>query len=192
MQNNKKIDMRVEKTLLSIRKVFEDMIMEMPFENISVKELCQRALINRKTFYCYYSTIDDLLGELQMEIAKDYIEIVKKYNFPENQAELTREFFYFNSRQSPLCERITCSGNYQYIRNRMIKIVEDNTWNKSPYIQKLLPLKRSLITRYVNVATIELYRQWVEDGKKIPLDEMIEMATALICKGTEGFVKSVK
>ena len=32
-----------------------------------------------------------------------------------------------------------------------------------------------------------LYRQWVAEGRKIPMEEMIELATTLLEKGMKGF-----
>ena len=44
-------DIRVKKTILSIRNTFCKMICEMDYEQITVRELCERAMINKKTFY---------------------------------------------------------------------------------------------------------------------------------------------
>ena len=43
-------DLRVQKTIDAIQKTFEDMICEMDYEKITVKELCERARINKKLF----------------------------------------------------------------------------------------------------------------------------------------------
>ena len=67
-------DLRVQKTIGAIRAVFEQMIRETDYPRMTVKELCERAKINKKTFYRYYPTMDDLLLELQMEISSEYIE----------------------------------------------------------------------------------------------------------------------
>ena len=53
MAENKKKDLRVQRTRQFIRKTFEEMICEMDYEQISIKELAQRAKINRKTFYLH-------------------------------------------------------------------------------------------------------------------------------------------
>ena len=45
-----KEDLRIQKTREAIHKTFEEMICEMDYEQISIKELAQRARINRKTF----------------------------------------------------------------------------------------------------------------------------------------------
>ena len=48
MTADKKVDLRIQRTKDSIRKTFEEMICEMDYEQISIKELAQRARINRK------------------------------------------------------------------------------------------------------------------------------------------------
>lgn len=46
----KKVDLRIQRTKENIRRVFEEMICEMDYEDMSIKELTERARINRKTF----------------------------------------------------------------------------------------------------------------------------------------------
>lgn len=43
---------------------------------------------------------------------------------------------------------------------------------------------------YYNANSALLYRQWVEDGKKLPLEDLIETAAKLICNGMSAFVKN--
>ena len=43
-------DLRVRRTIEAIKRSFEEMICEMDYEKIRVTELCQRAMINKKTF----------------------------------------------------------------------------------------------------------------------------------------------
>ena len=70
-------DLRVVKTIEGIKTAFEELICEKDYETITVKELCDRSRINKKTFYHYYETLDALLAELQLELSAGYIEIVK-------------------------------------------------------------------------------------------------------------------
>ena len=46
-----KEDLRIQKTMAGIHAAFEEMICEMDYDSITVKELCARAMINKKTFY---------------------------------------------------------------------------------------------------------------------------------------------
>ena len=44
----------------------------------------------------------------------------------------------------------------------------------------------NLICLFFLVDTIEIYKQWIADGKKIPLEDIIELTTKLICDGVNG------
>jgi AcrR family transcriptional regulator len=44
------------------------------YEYITVKEICQKAGVNRSTFYLHYETIDDLLKETIETISKKFYE----------------------------------------------------------------------------------------------------------------------
>lgn len=57
-------DLRVVKTLEAVESSFLDMLEELPFEKITVRELSRRAKINTGTFYLHFQNIDDLHDRL--------------------------------------------------------------------------------------------------------------------------------
>lgn len=54
-------DLRVVKTLKQIDRALLACLVESPFEKITVEQLCKAALINRSTFYKYYTSKYDLM-----------------------------------------------------------------------------------------------------------------------------------
>ena len=50
-------------TAARMDEAFLELLAEKDFEFITVKEICQRAGVNRSTFYLHYETIGDLLDE---------------------------------------------------------------------------------------------------------------------------------
>lgn len=67
------MDLRVKKTRRAIRSAFYSLLMEKPFEKITVKDITERAEINKTTFYAHYDTIYDLVDQLEEEIVADVI-----------------------------------------------------------------------------------------------------------------------
>ena len=92
-------DLRVVKTIEGIKAAFESLICEKDYEKITVKELCDRARINKKTFYTYYETLDALLAELQTELSAGFLDRVKGYSLPDDLDKVNREFFLFAADQ---------------------------------------------------------------------------------------------
>ena len=64
-----KEDLRIQKTRRDLRKVILELLKQNPLEKISVKEICDRAMVNRITFYKYYEDkyllLDDALNEIK-------------------------------------------------------------------------------------------------------------------------------
>ena len=186
MNNAKKEDLRVIRTKEAIRKTFEEMICEMDYEQISIKELTERARINRKTFYLHYSSLDDLLRELQNEMAKNFIRRTQGLERPRDMDKITREFFLVSESAGRLHERLMCSGSYHYISRRITNEIMSETWGTDGKQRNVDPYVQNIIMTFVSQSTIEIYKQWVADGKKIPLEEIIALTTKLICSGVNG------
>lgn len=182
-------DLRVQKTMDAIHKTFEEMICEMDYDQISVKELCARARINKKTFYRYYTALDDLLAELQSIMIQEYFERIANYRIPEELDKINRECFLYSVEKGLVYEKITCSGSYNYIRNKMMANVMRSTWEQTTWLQSLEASKQNILLGFIVSASVEMYRHWVMDGKKIPLEEIIEMSNQLLCSGINGFVR---
>ncbi len=180
-------DLRVQKTVEAIRTVFEQMICEMDYHEMTVKELCERAKINKKTFYRYYPTLDDLLLELQTEMSSEYIELISRYRLPEEMDKVNEAFFRYSVRKGEVYEKITCASGYIHIRNTMIDRVNAATWHRSAWFNNIPEWQRRLLIVYVQYTIVEMYRQWVADGKKAPVEEVIAMSNRLICTGLDGF-----
>ena len=186
-----KEDLRVQKTITAIKEAFEALICEKDFADITVTELCARAKINKKTFYHYYPTLDDLLAELQAELSSDYLELVKDFRLPEDLAKVNRVFFEYSAAQGLAYEKITCStGAYSQTRQEMIDRVTGETWGKSEVFRTLGGAEQAMVLSFVSSVSVGCYRQWVADGKTMPLEEVIRLSTALMCGGLDGFFKA--
>ena len=182
-------DLRVRRTIESIKQSFEEMICEMNYEDITVKELCDRARINKKTFYYYYPSLDDLTAELQSVMSQSYLEKIADYKIPDDLDKINREFFLFSASQGEMYEKITCSSRYNMIRNKMIDNVMASTWEKVSLIKLLDEPKRNILLRFIQTVSVEIYCQWIADGKKIPLEQVIELSNQLLCSGVNRFIE---
>ena len=72
-----KIDRRVRYTKMVLKNSFVQLLNEKSFDKITVKELCERADVNRGTFYVHYKDQQDLLHQIQ----KDFLCQAKQLLF---------------------------------------------------------------------------------------------------------------
>jgi AcrR family transcriptional regulator len=88
------LDRRIIKTKIAIREAFVFLIKEKGFDAILVRDISERANINRGTFYLHYQDKFDLLEQTQTEIIETVEHIVLQAN--------TFNLSDFNSVEKPL------------------------------------------------------------------------------------------
>ena len=69
-------------TAVRMDEAFLELLGEKDFAYITVKEICERAGVNRSTFYLHYETVNDLLTESARYVIDKLIE-----NMPQDSAE---------------------------------------------------------------------------------------------------------
>ena len=183
MQITGKEDIRVQKTLKAIHDAFSSLLQEMPYEKISVKALCERAMINKTTFYRYYPTLDDLLEQVQSELAAPYVNRTSGLRYPEDIEQIVREFMRYSAEQGPLYDAILSSGAYSSIMRKVLDDMSEERAHDYPPPKGWSPEEWAIYIEHVNTAQTRIYKKWVDDGKVVPVERMVELTVRLICDG---------
>lgn len=107
------MDLRTQRTRRSIINAFIELRAAKPLEKITVKELSEKALINKATFYQHFADIYDLSETLEEEAIESIFQNIPHVNsLLENPAEGSRELFNAFSSQGALVH-ILFSGSRQ-------------------------------------------------------------------------------
>lgn len=84
------VDLRIKRTQKSIKNAFYELIEEKGFDHISVKDITERAMISRNTFYLHYNDKFDLLNKVCDELVfKLFIGVGKQLRRETRKLELT-------------------------------------------------------------------------------------------------------
>lgn len=179
-------DLRVQKTVTAIQKAFRELVLEMSWEELTVRALCERAMVNKKTFYRYYPTLHDLLAETVDRLNKGYLERVQGLSLPEDLPAINRIFFTFAEEQGPFYEKLVCHPDFTALARRMMVRLVRDAWSSSPFFATMPQARQNLLVSFLHATGTELYRQWVADGRSIPMEEMVRLSSALLSRGVEG------
>ena len=182
-------DLRVQKTIQSIRTAFSVMLLKEDYRKITVTALCRQAVINKKTFYRYYDSVDALLEEILSEFSKGYVDILADYRLPEDLDKINAALLTNITLQGPLYEKILCSVSYQHLSSHLVEEYIAKSWGTAPAFQQLSPGEQELFTTFIHATGLSMYRQWVEGGKKISLEEVIEITNKLLSQGVSGLLQ---
>lgn len=84
------LDIRIYKSKKSIYDAFIELRSKKELRKITVRELCETAMINKSTFYSYYEDIFDLADKIESEVVEN---IVNSISHPENMIDDPAQFY---------------------------------------------------------------------------------------------------
>lgn len=136
----------MQKTLAAINRAFEEMVCTMQPQEITVKELTERAKINRKTFYLHYTCIEHVYEEAIRRLADGYIEIM-------GNTEIDNGSGVFNMFSDAIgmvfvivAALLLCCGALVFASTETITSKQSGAWRSlkpqlkiTPRVKKLLP-----------------------------------------------------
>lgn len=189
MKREPQNDLRYIKTENLIQNTFCNMLREMDYAQITIKALTERAMINRKTFYLHYNSLDELLAKLQVDIYAHVLHSTSDIKLPRDLEKLIREFFLFCTKADNITEKIICSqGNFS-VGQSPADYVMKAMFHYSPPESNLSAsdtLENNIIDAYLRGSIIFIYSQWVADKRKIPLERLIQLTTWLVSQGIKA------
>ena len=117
----KTLDLRVRKTYHSLHKAFTELLADQHFEDFTVNELCERAMIRRTTFYKHFSDkqdyftfyLQEVCGEFQKQVANEHIS----GNFSAYCTKMTELLLDFLRKNQRLVQNITESNMFPLLLN---------------------------------------------------------------------------
>ena len=118
------------------KKAFEmslvELSKEIPFNKITVKQLCERAELSRNAFYFHYKDINDLIEDVENSVVNEVEELIEKLDvlgFPKNVYASVEGLIDLFDRRKDTCmmlfdktsntviqrlNEIFCNFNYKY------------------------------------------------------------------------------
>lgn len=188
MNDTTKRDLRVQKTRSAIKNAFKEMVCEMDANQITVKELAERAQIHRKTFYLHYSSIEALFEDMISELANHYYNKIDQLTPPYSHYEVNKVFFEFCCSLDLYGERLLCAPSYRDFCNRLFaETLHHNRQRYNPYAA-LSEHTQNLINHFLPTSSLDLYHYWIETGKKISPEELIHISGELLTHGISAFI----
>lgn len=87
---NKKNNRQFQNSDVRMKQAMLELMNAIPFEKITVRLICERAQVNRSTFYAHYVDIYDMIGQMETNLQK---KLMENYLISDKVAPLSQESF---------------------------------------------------------------------------------------------------
>lgn len=181
-----KQDKRSVRTRKQIKLALLKLVRTKDIEDISITELTNVAGINRNSFYTHYSSVYNILDDLNADILYTIDGIVSKYtyaSFREDPYPLLHDFSEVITGNKYFTEYLLFSGSSgeliqklkETLCERFYKIYVTERGNNRPYVKYMLS--------FLVGGVFDVYQSWFTNDKDVPLDEVTHMTADLLKRG---------
>lgn len=181
----KKNDLRVIKTKNTLYNSLLDLMKEKPFEEIKVSDICNKALINRSTFYAHYDDKYDLFSDYINELKESLAtELKKNKNIgspKEYYMEMIKLFLNHIEEKKDSYLAIIINNRNSIITDILYDAIDRDIiyqLNSLDKINKDVPT--SIIAQFYLGAVINVGISWLKNINKYTKEEMISYLSKLI------------
>lgn len=186
MQKVTTIDLRTIKTRKLILDTFQQMLTEMDYNAITIKDLSERAGINRKTFYSHYDSVDDLRDAVISDLAVGIRKVLTTDEHREFVDTLSSLYEHFCALPA-WSRNLLSSSDSEFSRILTAQMYLDRRPSiKNPSTAE--DVVHHLKYQYIVASFTALYRAWTQYTDLIDKNQFINIATGLITFG-EGYVE---
>lgn len=85
---NTKNNQRYQDMDIYMKAAMLELMQTMPFEKITVKNICQKAGVNRGTFYYHYTDMNDMLESIEEYLGEGLLLLVEEWLYSKNEGSI--------------------------------------------------------------------------------------------------------
>lgn len=158
-----KTDARVRYTLNIIQDVFLELLKEKPLSKITVKEICDKAEINRGTFYKHYQDVYDLMDHLETSALDQFRELLSVSEEKGSYSGLITLLTFLQAHRE-LIESLSGSIDNSHFTSRLadtctqyaLSHLNENNFMNNP--------QKKYVYSYIAGGTSSLISHWLQNG----------------------------
>lgn len=179
-RGGRRMDARTRYTKIIIQEEFLNLLEKKSVEQITVKEICAKADINRATFYKYYDNAFDLLSKLESETLsklKEELSTGTDLNF----IDIYRLVLYKTLENRRLYELLFRKMDDERFEKDLYDLCYGvNFAIIKKYFAKLPENKQQWVYYFIAEGLAGVMKQWIRGGYKESVDELVDLATKLV------------
>ena len=178
----KKPDRRVRRSQKLLFDALMELILEKPYESVTVSEIVERADVARATFYLHYDDKDALLLSSLDALVENIVEEVKKFSKQDllSGAPHPALVVFEYVARNPALFRVVLSGQGGSLMLQRLRYYAGQTAHQAIETLGVTPkVPPALIADFIAGAMLSVLTGWLEADIKPPPSEMAKMFYSL-------------
>lgn len=176
-----KTDLRIVKTNNTLYDALVLLLKDKTFEEIKVSDICQKALVNRSTFYSHfndkYELFMSLINNLKQELEND-LKSIEEDNLKDYYLKMIEVFLNHIEGKENIYRSILINNRNSIIMDMIYDTITEDVNSKMKDNEKNVP--NDIFTSYYLGAIVNVGVEWFKNDKKYSKNEILEYLDKLM------------
>lgn len=189
-----KQDLRVKKTKRAILQALLELVKEDSFSRISIRDLCERAEINRGTFYLHYQDKFDLLERTEDELLEG-VRLIVTQRLSGNLTEMVSrqevlhgfgmELLTYVDSHAEIFEMLLLNSVSTTFEMKLKNLIRENFMRLrgKAFDAKKGAVPVEYLMAYVTSGHVGLLQQWLSTGRQEKPEQVAGMLVKIMVDG---------
>jgi len=187
-------DRRTERTKAKILEALLELSKEKSINEISIRELTERAKIHRNTFYIHYTDVYGILDDLENHMCTVAAEATEQFTpqqLRENASDVLEIIFSYLKERREYCMLMLENRTRISVGQKVLESVFEKYLTAFEDSCDRQAFAFQVQFRYCTSGVIGIVLYWIERGCMESPKEMAELTGKLMTKGLEGAILEV-
>lgn len=180
----KKIDLRVQRTKKAILDTFFSLLEEKHFSNITIIDICEKALINRGTFYTHFEDKNQLLEKIVYDMMMNFDAEVDKVHgdsdmvvYYNDMFDVSLGFIYENRAR---IKTLVTKADESILFNQVHAIIKNNIMKKVGRLPATTEVTLEILAEFFAGGLIQVIEWWVTTDCVVPAEKIKDELYSLV------------
>ncbi|MDL2236913.1 TetR/AcrR family transcriptional regulator [Christensenellaceae bacterium OttesenSCG-928-K19] len=183
----KKLDRRVKYTIMMLKDALVELMQKEHISKISVKALCERADVNRSTFYAHFEDQYDLLHSIEQEAMDNITHYLSRQDYTDNipvSFQVLNRILVYVKENAGLFRALLSDNGGSNIQKDILKVPE--IFDFQIYNSQGERTKEYLAV-FAITGCVSILQKWLEDGTPESTETISDLVLQVLYKGITSF-----
>jgi AcrR family transcriptional regulator len=186
----KKEDQRVRRTRDQLGDALVELLVQKPFDDITVQDILDRAGVSRSTFYTHYRDKNDLFLSDAEEFFEAMARALSGFGDKSERVAPVQELFAHIGEVRPFYNALVESGRLHDVmelgQEHFARGIEQRL-GELPRAVRIPPDRRGAVAHGLAGNLFSILAWWIQHGMTLPPEEMDKLFHKLVWAGVDGF-----
>ena len=164
-------DRRVKYTKMVLKESFINLLEKKEISQITIKEICEDADINRSTFYTHYTDQYDLLRKIENELLDNvsaHLAELDHKNKRMDDIALAEKIFDYIKENAKLCKLLLSERGDLSFQKKIMTLVYDKIITELTHNSNLTKEDAEYVYSFTITGCVGIVQKWLDEDMKRP------------------------